>query len=215
MTQGENKEVRRVSSFEWKKKGIHRRMTDSYSNEGNQADSATPNGPCTKPNEGRPNLKCTAAVDKPTKDFQQAETANPVSPSSRTPITGVENNEQIWAEESNLLAMWEALVKTSIYLAFSLTKLSRLRLKHVLVLKVPSLAIASFVTAAKNVLCKGLRETEARASHTVFVGRDRAPILRGPWKGVYRECMGESSRPRKGGKGKAKLSPHCSPEPEA
>ncbi|EJK57833.1 hypothetical protein THAOC_22085 [Thalassiosira oceanica] len=35
-----------------------------------------------------------------TEDFQQAETANPVPPSSRTPITGVPI-QRIWAEESN------------------------------------------------------------------------------------------------------------------
>ncbi|EJK69331.1 hypothetical protein THAOC_09421, partial [Thalassiosira oceanica] len=35
-----------------------------------------------------------------TEDFQQAETANPVPPSSRTPIGSVKN-EWIWAEESN------------------------------------------------------------------------------------------------------------------
>ena len=32
-------------------------------------------------------------------------------------------------------------------------------------------------------MCKGLSETEARASHAVFVGRGRAPILQRSWEG--------------------------------
>ena len=31
-------------------------------------------------------------------------------------------------------------------------------------------------------MCKGLSETEARASHAVFVGRGRAPILQRSWE---------------------------------
>ena len=32
-------------------------------------------------------------------------------------------------------------------------------------------------------MCKGLSETEASASHAVFVGRGRAPILQRSWEG--------------------------------
>ena len=40
-------------------------------------------------------------------------------------------------------------------------------------------------------MCKGLSETEARASHAVFVGRGRAPILQRSWEG----CGTRSTRP--------------------
>ncbi|EJK45619.1 hypothetical protein THAOC_35760 [Thalassiosira oceanica] len=54
-----------------------------------------------------------------TEDFQQAETANPVPPSSRTPIGSVKN-EWIWAEESNS-RRGKPRSKRRFYLAFTLT----------------------------------------------------------------------------------------------
>ncbi|EJK66332.1 hypothetical protein THAOC_12756, partial [Thalassiosira oceanica] len=55
--------------------------------------------------------------------FQQAGTANPVPPSSRTPIGSVKN-EWIWAEESNS-RRGKPRSKRRFYLAFTLTKLSK------------------------------------------------------------------------------------------
>ncbi|EJK64283.1 hypothetical protein THAOC_14996, partial [Thalassiosira oceanica] len=65
-----------------------------------------------------------------TEDFQQAETANPVPPSSRTPITGVPI-QRIWAEESNS-RRGKPRSKRRFYLAFTLTKLSKDRASSVL-----------------------------------------------------------------------------------
>ncbi|EJK57689.1 hypothetical protein THAOC_22238 [Thalassiosira oceanica] len=85
----------------------------------------------TKPNEGRPNPKRDAAVERlQIEDFQQAETANPVPPSSRTPITGVPI-QRIWAEESNS-RRGKPQSKRRFYLACTLTKLSKDRASSVL-----------------------------------------------------------------------------------
>ncbi|EJK56837.1 hypothetical protein THAOC_23192 [Thalassiosira oceanica] len=97
-----------------------------------------------------------------TEDFQQAETANPVPPSSRTPITGVPI-QRIWAEESNS-RRGKPQSKRRFYLAFTLTKSSKDRASSVLGW---TFFFAGFVAAAK-MFCARASARLRPAPHTQY-----------------------------------------------
>ncbi|EJK65349.1 hypothetical protein THAOC_13799, partial [Thalassiosira oceanica] len=97
-----------------------------------------------------------------TEDFQQAETANPVPPSSRTPIGSVKN-EWIWAEELNS-RRGKPRSKRRFYLAFTLTKLSKDRASSVLGW---TFFFAGFVAAAK-MFCARASARLRPAPHTQY-----------------------------------------------
>ncbi|EJK53915.1 hypothetical protein THAOC_26558, partial [Thalassiosira oceanica] len=97
-----------------------------------------------------------------TEDFQQAETANPVPPSSRTPINGVPI-QRIWAEESNS-RRGKPQSKRRFYLAFTLTKSSKDRASSVLGW---TFFFAGFVAAAK-MFCARASARLRPAPHTQY-----------------------------------------------
>ena len=115
-----------------------------------------------------------------TKDvnLNRADTAKPVPPSSRTPITDVKN-ERVWAEDSNS-RRGKPRSKRRFYLAFSLTKLSKIGLSTVMGW---TKKIASFVATAK-MFCARASARLRPAPHTQYsLGGAGPQSYRGPGKG--------------------------------
>ncbi|EJK63892.1 hypothetical protein THAOC_15429 [Thalassiosira oceanica] len=143
-----------------------------------------------------------------TEDFQQAGTANPVPPSSRTPVGSVKN-EWIWAEESNS-RRGKPRSKRRFYLAFTLTKLSKDRASS-LRLGSPSSAGAGAHAEASRKLSEegqGQRSGKRRKAGKIMDSREGSKRQRGshltdnvfPYEGgeIAREFRSEITRARIG-----------------